>query len=377
MAVSASAARRPLRRPADGSRAGGSAPGSLGLERRVFRLSAIPGAFVKTALRVGWRASADRGGAARGANPGVPGGGAWRGDLIPPGFRGLGVMWPPGVRCTAERGDAAQLRRGPRCSRAGELGRGRGRGPRQLGLRPGAIRRRGVVPGISGRAPLSGPMVQGLGVWPIAGSRQTGRWGQGRGSTVAPCFPTPRQAQRSPPERPLGGPGGAQGLVLRRLAWGFGRAFESCPIRQSYRTFSTHDKPGGFRATQRDKAPRKNSSYPGDSRRSRPPRRTACARSGAPFGAVSAGSPHKAPLNENPGAPSLSTTGADPSLGAGARKGGGGRAAVCRRGRARFARRIFARRSARRRGLALTAGAAERRGLRQNPAPQHRRRRAA
>ena len=32
-------------------------------------------------------------------------------------------------------------------------------------------------------------------MWPIAGSRQTGRWGQGRGSTVAPWFPTPRQAQ--------------------------------------------------------------------------------------------------------------------------------------------------------------------------------------
>ena len=50
--------------------------GSLGLERRAFRLSAIPGAFVKTALRVGWRASAGRGGAARGADPARPG--RWR-----------------------------------------------------------------------------------------------------------------------------------------------------------------------------------------------------------------------------------------------------------------------------------------------------------
>ena len=40
---------------------------SLGLERSALRLSAIPGAFVKTALRVGWRAGAERGGAARGA----------------------------------------------------------------------------------------------------------------------------------------------------------------------------------------------------------------------------------------------------------------------------------------------------------------------
>ena len=104
--------------------------GSLGLKRRAFRLSAIavPGAFVKTALRVGWRASADRGGAARGANPGGPGGGAWRGDLVPPGFRGLGVMWPPGLRCTAERGDAAQLRRGPRLQPRGRTRAGQEEG---------------------------------------------------------------------------------------------------------------------------------------------------------------------------------------------------------------------------------------------------------
>ena len=80
---------------------------SFGLERNLSRLPAIPGAFAKTALRVGWGASTDRGRAARRANPGVPGGGAWRGDLIPPGLRGLGVMGLPGGRCTAERGDAA------------------------------------------------------------------------------------------------------------------------------------------------------------------------------------------------------------------------------------------------------------------------------
>ena len=57
----------------------------------------------------------------------------------------------------------AQLRRCPRCSRAGELGRGGGGGPRQLGLRHGAIRRRGVVPGISGRASLRARWSKGLG----------------------------------------------------------------------------------------------------------------------------------------------------------------------------------------------------------------------
>ena len=104
--------------------------GSLRLKRRAFRLSAIPGAFGKAALRVGGRTGADRGGAARGANPGGPGGGAWRGGLVPPGFRRLGVMGLPGGSCTTERGDAARLRRDLRCSRAGELGRGGGGGPR-------------------------------------------------------------------------------------------------------------------------------------------------------------------------------------------------------------------------------------------------------
>jgi hypothetical protein len=55
----------------------------LGLERRVFRLLTIrvPDASVRSALRVGWRASADRGGAARGANPAAravaPGAATW------------------------------------------------------------------------------------------------------------------------------------------------------------------------------------------------------------------------------------------------------------------------------------------------------------
>ena len=53
--------------------------GSLGLERGVFRLSAIravPDASVKTALRVGLRAGVGRGGAAVGADPRGQGRGA-------------------------------------------------------------------------------------------------------------------------------------------------------------------------------------------------------------------------------------------------------------------------------------------------------------
>ena len=193
----------------------------------------------------------------RGANPGGPGGGAWRGDLVPPGFRGLGVMRPPRLRCTAERGDAAELRRGPRCSRAGELGRGRGGGPRQVGLRPGAIRRLGVVPGISGRAPLRARWPKGLGCGRLQVLAKPGVEGRAARSSVAQRFPTPRR-------RRTRASGAASGWARRgsrpgfaAFGMGFGRAFESCPIRQSYRTSPPHDKRGGFRATQRDKPPRK------------------------------------------------------------------------------------------------------------------------
>ena len=95
---------------------------------RAFRLSAIPGAIVKAGLRVGWRASANRGGTALGANKGGPGGDAWRGDWVPLGFRRAGVARPPGLRCTAGRGDVAKRLRCPRCNGVGELGRRRGGG---------------------------------------------------------------------------------------------------------------------------------------------------------------------------------------------------------------------------------------------------------
>jgi hypothetical protein len=43
---------------------------------------------------------------------------------------------------------------------------------------------------------------------------------------------------------------------------GFEQAFESCPIRQSYRTFPSNDKRGGFFAPTRDKPPRKTHHTP-------------------------------------------------------------------------------------------------------------------
>ena len=179
--------------------------------------------------------------------PRRPGGGAWRGDLVPPGFRDLGVMWPPGLRCTAERGDAAQLRRGPRCSRAGELGRGGGGGPRQLGLRPGAIRRRGVVPGISGRAPLRARWSKGLGCGRLQALAKPGVGGR------AAAQPSRRVSDASPSSTSASG--AASGRARRgsrpgfaAFGMGFGRASESCPIRQAYRTSPPHDKRGGYLA---------------------------------------------------------------------------------------------------------------------------------
>ena len=97
----------------------------------------------------------------------------------------------------------------------------------------------------------------------------------------------------------------------------------------------THDKRGGFLATQRDKAPRKTHHAqviradldlladpppdPGE-RVPAPPAKRARA---------------KTSRGENPGTASLSAAGADPGLGAGERKGRGGRSAVRRRRRAR------------------------------------------
>ena len=159
--------------------------GSLGLERRAFRLSAIPGAFVKTALRVGWRASAGRAGPPRRRprRPGVALGAA----TGPAGLPGPWRMRPPGLRCTAERGDAAQLRRGPRCSRAGELGRAEEGAPARSDSDPARSdasarsrdQRKGAAPG---------PMVQGLEVWPIAGLAKPGVEGRAAAQPSHACF---------------------------------------------------------------------------------------------------------------------------------------------------------------------------------------------
>ena len=143
---------------------------------------------------------------------------------------------------------------------------------------------------------------------------------------------------------------------------------------QPYRTFLPHDKRGGFFAITGDKAPPKIH-HAEDSRRSPPTRRAASGPSRAPFRAAQEARASRADPSERPGTQNLSA-GADPGLGASRRKGRGGRSAILRR-RARLARFLPALRPAVSRGAALPLGLAERRGLRQDPARQHGRSRAA
>ena len=107
------------------------------------------------------------------------------------------------------------------------------------------------------------------------------------------------------------------------------------------------------------------SSCPGDSRRSRPARRP----SRRPWGERCCAAPQARERSErgaNPGTAAISAGGAGPVLGAGERKGRGGRSAVRRRRQPRSARRVPAPRPALSRGAALPPRAHERRGLRQD-----------
>ena len=228
--------------------------GSLGLKRRAFRLSAIravPDAFVRTALRVGWRAGVGRGGAAVGADRRGQGGGAWRGDLVPPGLPGpwRGACAPPGLRCRARTrrcGPASPrspLRRRRR-TRAGQR-----RAPPPVGLRPVAIRRLGAVPGVSGRAPLRVRWPRGLGCGRPQARAKPGERGRGtaRSSRRRPRFPTPRRRQKRSPQSVFGTLRGAHRAEFRGVCHGVcGAPSESCPIRQAYRTSPPHDKRGGL-----------------------------------------------------------------------------------------------------------------------------------
>ena len=227
----------------------GVGAGSLGLKRRAFRLwalRAVPDASVRTALRVGWRAGVGRGGAAIGADRRGPGGGAWRGGLAPPVFRGLGAMArPPGLRCRARRGDGAQLRRGPRRGGAGELGRGRGGRPRR-GVDPARSDASARFPGSAEERRFGS---DGPGAWGAADRRPAPSEASRAGS--AACESALRAAFSD--ASAVCGPSlrAPSGAVQERLRAGFPTVShrlrarsESCPIRQPYRT-SPHPRQAG------------------------------------------------------------------------------------------------------------------------------------
>ena len=173
--------------------------GSLGLRRHAFRLSAVravPDAFVRIALRVGWRAGVGRGGAAVGADQRAQGGGAWRGGLAPPGGRAAASVRPgaPGLRF--RRAESRRLVRDGFQS----IGCAAGPAPRRLSARRQAAAGKGGAgegapaaadPDASLRdasarsrdqrtSAASGPMARGLGLRPTAGPRQAARAGGGR-----------------------------------------------------------------------------------------------------------------------------------------------------------------------------------------------------
>ena len=168
-----------------------------------------------------------RGGAAVGADRRGPGGGAWRGDLAPPVFRGLGVARPPGLRCRARtrRSGPASPRSPLRPRRRTRAGQGRAPRPRRTPTRRAPTPRRGSRD--RRKSAASGPMAQGLGVRPTAGPRQAGRAGGGRrrpNGRFARRFPTPRRRHDAPLGAPSGGAEGPRGPNFRAFRMAFERA---------------------------------------------------------------------------------------------------------------------------------------------------------
>ena len=377
--------------------------GSLGLRRHAFRLQAVravPDASMRTALRAGWRAGVGRGGAAVGADQRKQGEGIWRGGLAPPGGRAAASVQARSPRrfafrrardslrlvrdgfqsigCAA-RTDSAKAGQ-PVVQAASRQGRGRGGRPGHGGPRRVARRRLGAVPGISGRAPLPVRWPGGLGCGrPQARAKRRERAGGGRVRTGASRGVFRRLGRlRRVSSSAFGSRPGALGSNFPAFRIASERLSNSCPIMESYRTFSTHDKRGGFLATHRDKAPRKTHHTQvirADLELlAEPPAR----RSGAPSRAAreARGEPRRAkrkPRNDQPLPPPAPIPAWARASG---RAGESGPLFAAGAG-ARASGRLSARRAARRRGATRPPGAAERRGFRQNPAPQRRRSRAA
>ena len=196
-----------------------------------------------------------------------------------PVFRGLGVARmarPPGLRCTARRGDGAQLRRGPRRGGAGELGRGRGGRPRRGGPRRVARRRLGAVPGIGGRAPLRVRWPRGLGCGrPQARAKpgERGRGGRAASGASRGVFRRLGGVRSDRSERLQERSEGPSGPNFRPFPIAFARPFRIMSDKATLSDIATPRQAGRITRQIGDKAPPTNSPCPGDSRRPRPARR--------------------------------------------------------------------------------------------------------
>ena len=217
----------------------------------------------------------------------------------------------------------------------------------------------------------------GLGVRPTAGPRQAGRAGAANGAALqarrsGATFSDASAASERPPSAFGTRPGGPQGRISRLFPLRRGPRFRSsCPIMQTYRTSPPHDKRGGLLAEQVTKRRQRlhhaqviradldllADPPPDPGERVPAPLREARASEAEP--------------GESPGTAGVSAAGADPGLGAGERKGRGGRSAVRRRRRASLCSIAFLRRDppaagALRSRLALQSAAASAKILRLN-----------
>ena len=200
----------------------GVGAGSIGLERRAFRVSAIravPDASVRTALRVGLPVGVGGGAAAVGAD------GARRARTFDPAAaaaassEALALARLPGMPCSAKRGEVAQLRRPPAAAApASSDGQGRapppnptptGRSP-SASAAPRASSQRYLREDLDGRTGPAPAAARRKAADPVAQAPGRGHGGQGAATRI----PTPRRRRRRAPEPSLERPSEASGLDL-------------------------------------------------------------------------------------------------------------------------------------------------------------------
>ena len=177
--------------------------------------------------------------------------------VVPPGFRGLGVaVRPPGCAARLNEAMRPSFAEVPAAAARANSGGAEEGAPARSDSDPARSDASASFPG-SAEGRRFGP--DGPRAWGVADCRSSPNRALGAGP------PLNRRAVFSDasPSSTIAS-GAASGWARRgsgpgfaAFGMGFGRAFESCPIRQSYRTSPPHDKRGGIVATQRDKPPRK------------------------------------------------------------------------------------------------------------------------